>query len=161
MISSLYLIFFFQELLPLNVPIYNYYFQEILLNNLELVFLKFEHFYKTYRTGLFSFYQYIFYLLFHNNYVYQQSTFLLYVYTLDEPVLFLLIILQSFCILMLSNFCTFRITRGTKEKVKSFDLTSNTFHNKQLNMKDLFVCIITSGNNNKQYLVYFYKHIVF
>ena len=29
-------------------------------------------------------------------------------------------------------------------------------------MKNLFVCIITSENNNKQYFVsYFYKHIVF
>ena len=26
-------------------------------------------------------------------------------------------------------------------------------------MKNLFVCRITSENNNKQYLVYFYKHV--
>ena len=35
-------------------------FQEILLNNLELVFLKFKHFYKTHRTSLLSFYLFIF-----------------------------------------------------------------------------------------------------
>ena len=33
---------------------------------------------------------------------------------------------------------------------------------KSLNMKNLFVCIITSENNNKQYLVsYFYKQDAF
>ena len=28
-------------------------------------------------------------------------------------------------------------------------------------MKNLFVSVITSENNNKQYLVYFYKHVAF
>ena len=28
-------------------------------------------------------------------------------------------------------------------------------------MKNLFVCIIMSEGNNKQYLVYFYKHVAF
>ena len=37
-----------------------YYFLEILLNDLELVFLEFNHFYKTQRTNLFSFYLLIF-----------------------------------------------------------------------------------------------------
>ena len=47
--------------------------------------------------------------------------------TLDESALFLLVLLQSLCILTLSTICTFRITSGTKEKTKSFNLTSNTF----------------------------------
>ena len=80
-----------------------YYFQEILLSNLELVFLEFKHFYKTHRTSLFSFYLFIFYLI-------------------------ILMNLSSFCsLLTLSNFCTFRITNSTKEKTKSFDLTSTTY----------------------------------
>ena len=34
--------------------------------------------------------------------------------------------------------------------------------NKPLNMSNLFVCVITTENNNKQYLVsYFYKHVAF
>ena len=48
----------------------HYYFVEILLNNLELVFLEFKHFYKTQRTSLFSFYVFIFYFLFPNHSVY-------------------------------------------------------------------------------------------
>ena len=42
-------------------------------------------------------------------------------------VLLLLVVSQSLCILMLSTFCTFRITTGTKDKNKSFNLASNTF----------------------------------
>ena len=45
---------------------YNFYFLEILLNDLELVFLEFKYIYKTQRSSLFSFYLFIFYLLFHN-----------------------------------------------------------------------------------------------
>ena len=40
------------------------------MNNLELVFLEFKHIYKTQRTSLFSFYLFIFYLLFFNHSVY-------------------------------------------------------------------------------------------
>ena len=39
------------------------YFLEILLNNPELVFLEFKHFYKTLRTSLLSFYLLNFYSL--------------------------------------------------------------------------------------------------
>ena len=53
-----------------------YYFLEILLNNFELVFLEFKDFYKTHRTSLLSFHLFI----------------------------FLLVILQSFCVLTLSPF---------------------------------------------------------
>ena len=49
---------------------YYFYFLEIALNNLELVFLEFKHIYKTQRTSLFSFYLIIFYLLFCNHSVY-------------------------------------------------------------------------------------------
>ena len=44
--------------------LFYYYFLEILLNDLEFVFLKFKLFYKTHWTSLFSFYLFIFYLLF-------------------------------------------------------------------------------------------------
>ena len=76
--------------------IFNYYFLEILLSDLELVFLEFKHFYKTHRTILFSFYLLILYSLFLNPSV------------------------------MLSTFCTFPITSVTKENNRSFKLTSNT-----------------------------------
>ena len=49
---------------------YYFYFLEILLNNLELVFLEFKHIYKTQRTSLFSFYLFIFCFLFRNHSVY-------------------------------------------------------------------------------------------
>ena len=66
---------------------------------------------------------------------------------------------------MLSAFCTFHITSGTKEKTKSFNLTPIHFvvkFHKSLNMNKLFVCIIMSDNKIKQYLVsYFYKHLAF
>ena len=39
---------------------YYFYILEILLSNLELLFLKFKHIYKTQKTGLFSFYLFIF-----------------------------------------------------------------------------------------------------
>ena len=42
--------------------IFFYRFLEIILNDLELVFLGFKHFYKTRRTSLFSFFQVIFLL---------------------------------------------------------------------------------------------------
>ena len=46
---------------------YNFYFLEISLNDLELVFLGFKYTYRTQRSSLFSFYLFIFYLLFHNS----------------------------------------------------------------------------------------------
>ena len=49
---------------------YFYYFLEIILTDLELVFLEFNHFYKPHRTSLFSFYLFIFYSLFRNHSVY-------------------------------------------------------------------------------------------
>ena len=106
---------------------------------------------------------------FHNHSVYYHSppfcTFPLHLNTLDESVLFLLVVLQSLRILTFSTFYTFHIISDTKEKTKSFNLTSNIFSvkfKKYLTMKNLFVCIITSENNNEQYLVsYFYKHIAF
>ena len=45
-------------------------FLEILLNDLERVFLEFKHIYKTHRTSLFSFNLLIFYSLFCNHSVY-------------------------------------------------------------------------------------------
>ena len=42
---------------------YYYYSLEILLNDLEFVFLEFNHFYITQRTSLFSFYLFIFLLV--------------------------------------------------------------------------------------------------
>ena len=107
--------------------LFHCYFLEIFLNYLELVFLEFEHFYKTLRISLFSFYLFTFYSLLCNHSVYQHCppfrTFSPRVNTLDESVLLLLVVLQSLCILMLSAFCTFHIS---KEKTKSFNLTSNT-----------------------------------
>ena len=110
------------------------------MSNLELVFLEFRH----HEQVCFSFYLLILYSLFHNHSV------------------------------TLSTFCTFPITSITKEKTRSFNLTSNKLlppiywacitlkYNKYLNMTNLFVCKITSENNNKQYLVsYFYKHVAF
>ena len=47
-----------------------YYFPEIILNDLELAFLEYSHFYKTHRISLFSFYLFIFYSLFSNYSVY-------------------------------------------------------------------------------------------
>ena len=47
--------------------IFYYYFLEILLSNLELVLLELKHFYKTYRTSLFSFYLLILYSMVHNH----------------------------------------------------------------------------------------------
>ena len=44
---------------------YYYHFLEIILNDLEPIFLKFNHFYKTHMTS-FSFYLFNFYSLFHN-----------------------------------------------------------------------------------------------
>ena len=49
---------------------YYFYFLEILLNDLEIVFLEFKYIYKTQRISLFSFYPFIFYLLFSNYSVY-------------------------------------------------------------------------------------------
>ena len=49
---------------------YYFYFPEILLNDLKLVFLEVKHIYKKQRTSLFSFYLPIFYLLFFNHSVY-------------------------------------------------------------------------------------------
>ena len=46
---------------------YNFYFPEISLNDLELVFLGFKYTYRTERSSLFSFHLFIFYLLFHNS----------------------------------------------------------------------------------------------
>ena len=47
-----------------------FYFLEILLNNLEHVFLEFKHIFKTIRASLFSSYLFIFCLLFCNHFVY-------------------------------------------------------------------------------------------
>ena len=47
-----------------------FYFLEIHLNDLELVFMEFKHFCKTHKTSLFSFYLFIFYLVFCNHSVY-------------------------------------------------------------------------------------------
>ena len=49
---------------------YYFYVLEILLIDLELVFLEFKHIYKTQRTSLFSFHLFIFYLLFCNHSLY-------------------------------------------------------------------------------------------
>ena len=49
---------------------YNFHFLEILLNDVELVFLEFKHTYKTERSGLFFSYLFTFYLLFRNHSVY-------------------------------------------------------------------------------------------
>ena len=73
--------------------LFYYSFQEILLDNLEVIILKFKHFYKNHRTSLLSFYLFIFYSLFCNHSVYYRSpsvwTFPLPVITLDESALFL------------------------------------------------------------------------
>ena len=94
-----------------------YFFLEILLDNLELVILEFKHFYKTHRTSLFSFYLLIFYS-FCNHSMYWHSvlfrTFPLRLSTVDESVLSFYVVSQSVCILTLSLFCTFCITRSTK-----------------------------------------------
>ena len=58
---------------------------------------------------------------------------------------------------MLSTFCIFCITSGTKKKTKSFNLTPTHFVvklHKSLNMK-LFACIFMSENNNKTILSLF------
>ena len=87
---------------------YNFYSLEILLNNLELVFLEFKQIYKTQRSSLFSFYLLIFYLLYCNHSVYYPPfcAFALLVNTQDEPVLFLIVVLQSFYVIRLSTICT-------------------------------------------------------
>ena len=93
---------------------------EILLNNLELVFLDFKHIYKTQRTNMFSFYLFIFYLLFRNHSVYLRyppfRTFPLHVNTQDKSVIFLLVVLQALYVIMLSTFCTWTgsLTRTPK-----------------------------------------------
>ena len=107
---------------------YYYYFLEILFNDLELVFLEFKQFHKTHRTSLFYFYLFIFYsFLVIILFIYDLHLLVLFplpVNTQYESVLFLLVV--SHCILMLSTFCTFRIT-SSKKKTKHFNLTSNTF----------------------------------
>ena len=79
----------------------------------------------------FLLYLFIFYLLFCNHSVVLTLFIFCYFYTAckhtDESILFLLVVLQSLCILMLSTFCTFRIISSTKKNIKSFNLTSNTF----------------------------------
>ena len=60
---------------------------------------------------------------------------------------------------MLSTFCTFRITSGTKKKTKRIDLTPIHFvvkFHKFLNMNKLFVCIIISENKNKTILSFLF-----
>ena len=60
---------------------------------------------------------------------------------------------------MLSTFCTFRITSGTKKKTKSFNLTPIHFvvkFHKSLNMNKLFVYIIMSEHNNKTILSFLF-----
>ena len=77
--------------------------------------------------------------------------------TLDESVLFLLIINA----LQLLNF--FASQAVQKRKLKALIWPPIHFvvkFNKHMNMKNLFVSIIVS-ENNKQYLVYFYKHVAF
>ena len=99
-----------------------YHFLEILLNDLELAFLKFKHFYKIHRKSLFSFIclfllvvSWSFYVLTRSIFSYFH-TFPLHVNTHDEPALFWFV-LWSLCILVLSTFCIFRsITSGTKKE---------------------------------------------
>ena len=55
---------------PINVYYCYHYSLEILLNNVELVFLKFKHFYKTQRTSFFFFLSVIFCSLLRNHYLY-------------------------------------------------------------------------------------------
>ena len=111
----------------------------------------------------------MFYSLFHNHSVCQRSpplhTFPLRVNTQDESVFFLLVVLQSLCILTHSTFILLTFLVVQKRKLKA--LTWPPIHlavtfNKCLKMNNLFVCIITPEKNNKQYLVsYFYKHVAF
>ena len=93
---------------------YYFYFLKILLNNLELVFLRFKRIYKTQRTNLFSFYLLIFHLLFCNHSLYwcfsPFHTFLLHVNTQDESILFF-IVLGSLCVL-----CTFCAWTGSLKR---------------------------------------------
>ena len=60
---------------------------------------------------------------------------------------------------MLSTFCAFRVTSGTKKKTKSFNLTPIHFvvkFHKSLIMNKLFVCIIMPENNNKTILSFLF-----
>ena len=113
---------------PRNLFYYYYYFLEILFNDLELVFLELKHFYKTYRTRLFYFYLFIFYsFLVIILFIYALHLLVLFplpVNTQYESVLFLLVV--SHCILMLSTFCTFRIT-SSKKKTKHFNKSLTLF----------------------------------
>ena len=116
--------------LPRNFYHY-YYFLEIYSNDFELIFWDLNTFTKHRERVYFPFICSFFTCCF-NHSVYQQytlfCTFPLLVNTQDESVFFLLIVLQSHCILMLSTFCTFPILSSTKKKTKSFNLTFNTFH---------------------------------
>ena len=59
---------------------------------------------------------------------------------------------------MLSTFCTFCITSGTKKKTKSFNLTPIHFivkFHKSVIMNKL-VCIIMQENNNKAILSFLF-----
>ena len=118
---------FFQEifLLLLLFP-KNSFERSWTLNSLNLI-----TFTKHTEKVCFLLYLFIFYLLFCNHSLVLTLFIFCYFYTAckhtDESILFLLVVLQSLCILMLSNFCTFRIISSTKKKIKSFNLTSNTF----------------------------------
>ena len=91
---------------------YYFHFLERFLNDFELVFLEFKHIYKTQRTGLFSFYLFICYLLFHKNSMHKRSptfrTFPMHLNTQDESALFLFVISQSLFAIMLSTFCSLK-----------------------------------------------------
>ena len=132
-----------------------------------MFFLEFKHFCKTHRASFFlfirSFFTCCFVIILCINAFY---LFILFHYV-QTHWMKLFCFCSLFCnrsMLMLSTFCNFCITSGTKEKTKSFNLTSSNLvmKFKYLNMKNLFACIITSENNIKQYLVsYFYKHGAF
>ena len=89
---------------------YYFYFLKILLNDIELVFLEFKHIYKTQRTSLFSFYLFIFYLLFCNHSMHQCSspfpTFPLCVNTHNESTPFSIVVSKSLYVITLSTFCS-------------------------------------------------------
>ena len=69
--------------------LYCFYFLEILLKDLELVFVEFIHIYKTQRS-LFSFY--------------------LFIFTCCFVIIWCVNVLQSFYVIRLSNFCTWALS---------------------------------------------------
>ena len=124
--------------------IFHYYFLEILLSDLELVFMEFKRFYKTSKTILFSFYLFILYSLFCSHFA------------------------------TLCTFCTFSITSVTKEKTTSFNLISNKLwppiyltSNTLWNLINIWIWKIYLPVKSCQRIIknklvcYFYKHVAF